>query len=62
MTDEPKFEDNKSSIDRFLKPSQRAPVLDTEEARLARLEARDKRKAAQRAALFDYGRRGHPPR
>ena len=58
MNDEPKFEDNTSSIDRFLKPSQRMPVLDTEAARLARAEAREKRKAAARAALRDYGRRG----
>jgi hypothetical protein len=58
MNDEPKFEDNTSSIDRFLKPSQRMPVLDTEAARLARLAEREKRKAAARAALRDYGRRG----
>ena len=55
---EPKFEDNTSSIDRFLKPSQRMPVLDTEAARLTRLAEREKRKAAARAALRDYGRRG----
>ncbi len=58
MNDEPKFEDNTSSIDRFLKPSQRMPVLDTEAARLTRLAEREKRKAAARAALRDYGRRG----
>ena len=61
MNDEPKFEDNTSSIDRFLKPSQRMPVLDTEAARLTRLTRlaeREKRKAAARAALRDYGRRG----
>ena len=46
MNDEPKFEDNTSSIDRFLKPSQRMPVLDTEAARLTRLAEREKRKAA----------------
>ena len=58
MNDGPKFEDNTSSIDRFLKPSQRMPVLDTEAARLTRLAEREKRKAAARAALRDYGRRG----
>jgi hypothetical protein len=62
MSDEPKFEGGETYIDRFLRPNQKGdPGVDrTPEARAAREAVRAKRKAAQKAALYEYGRRGTP--
>ena len=62
--DEPKFDNTAESyVDRFLKPSQRAqPPQDTAALREQRIKVREERKARQKAALREYGARGHPPR
>lgn len=59
MPDEPKFDDTAPSyVDRFLKPNQKATTADTAELRAQRIKVREERKARQKAALRDYGRRG----
>ncbi len=60
MPDEPKFDNNAESyVDRFLKPSQKGPPQDTAELRAQRIKVREERKARQKAALREYGARGH---
>jgi len=58
MSDELKFADQ-TYIDRFLKPNQRVPTPEdrSPETMKAIREAREKRKAASKAALYAFGRR-----
>lgn len=58
MSDEPKFDD-KTYINRFLKPNQRAPIPQdrSPEAMKALREEREKRKAVRKAALYNFGKR-----
>ena len=62
MSDEkeqPKFESGPTYIDRFLKPNQKGPVPQdrSPEGLKAVREARERRRAASKKALYDFGRR-----
>lgn len=58
MSDEPRFTNDETYIDRFLKPKPKETVASrSPEALRAQREERDRLRARRKRALYDFGKR-----